>query len=79
MSELLIDSTTDECEVNYPINATQQKNSEGVVYLYRARKGTMLSIMVIGQINDMKMKLGSKLKLRKIGKTKVDLTFQQRL
>ena len=39
----------------------------------------MLSIIVIDQINDMKMKLGSKLKLRKIGKTKVDMKFQQRL
>ena len=37
----------------------------------RTRKGTMRSKMLIDKINDMKMKLGSKLTLRKTGKTKV--------
>ena len=32
----------------------------------------MRSKMVIGKINDMKIKLGSKVKLKKTGKTKVE-------
>ena len=59
MSELLIDSATDESKINSPIKATQQESSEEVVYLSRTRKGTMRSKMVIDKINGIKMKLGS--------------------
>ena len=72
LSELLIESAADESGVNSPIKAAQQEFSNEVVYLSRTRKGTMRSKMVIVKINDMKMKLGSKVTLRKAGKTKVD-------
>ena len=72
LSKLLIDSATDESEANSPIRAAQQEGSNEVVYLSRTRKGTMRSKKVIDKINDMKMKLGSKVTLRKAGKTKVD-------
>ena len=70
-SELLIDSATDENEENSPIKAAQQEGSNEVVYMSRTQKGTMRSKMVIDKINDIKMKLGSKVTLRKAGKTKV--------
>ena len=69
LSELLIDSAT---EVNFSIKAAQQEGSNEVVYLSRTRKGTMRSKMVIEKFNDMKMKLGSRVKLRKTGKANVD-------
>ena len=72
LSELLIDSATDETEVNSPIKAMQQEGSNEVVYLSRTRKGTIRSKMVIDKIDDMKMKLGSLIALRKIGKAKMD-------
>ena len=72
LSKLLIDSATDESGVNSPMKAAQQECINEVVYLSRTRKGTMRSKMVIVKINDMKMKLGSKVTLRKAGKTKVD-------
>ena len=72
MSELLIDSATDESEVSSPIKPTQQEGSNEVVYLSKTRKGTIPSKMVIDKINDMKMKLGSKVTLRKTGRAKVD-------
>ena len=72
MSKLLIDLATDKSEAKYPIKVTQQENSEEVVYLSRTRKGTMRSKMMIDKINDIKMKLGNKVTLRKTGKTKVD-------
>ena len=72
ISELLTDSATDESEVNSPIKATRQESNEEVVYLSRTRKGTMRSKIVIGKINDMKMKFGSKVTLGKTGKTKMD-------
>ena len=72
LSELLIDSATDESEANSPTKTTPQEGKEEVVYLSRTRRGTMRSKMVIDKINDMKMKLGSKLTLRKAGKTTVD-------
>ena len=71
-SELLIDSTTDAIEANSPVKMTPQEDKGEVVYLSRTRKGTMQSKMVIDRINEMKMKLGSKVTLRKTGKTKVD-------
>ena len=43
-----------------------------MIYWSKIRKGTMRSKMVIDKINDMKMKLGSKVTLRKIGEKKVD-------
>ena len=70
-SELLIDSATDESEANSPIKMTPQDDGE-VVYLSRTRRGTMRSKMVIDKINAMKMKLGSRVMPRRIGKTKVD-------
>ena len=60
LSELLLDSATDESETNSPIKMTPQEDKGEVVYLSRARKGTMRSKLVIGKINEMKMKLGSK-------------------
>ena len=41
LSELLIDSATDEIEANSPINMTPQEDKGEVVYLPRTRKGTM--------------------------------------
>ena len=72
VSDVLIDSAGDENETNSPIKATQQESNEEIIYLSRTRKGTMRSKMVIEKINDMTMKLGSKVTLRKTGKTKVD-------
>ena len=67
-SELLIDLASDESAVNSLIKATQKEGSEEIVYLSRNQKKTIRSKMV-GKINDMKMKLGSKVTLRKTGKT----------
>ena len=72
MSELLIDSATDESEAKSPIKMTPQEDKEEVIYLSRTRKGMIRSKMVIDWNNEMKMKLGSKVTLRKAGKTKVD-------
>ena len=72
LSELLIDSATDESKANSPIKMTPQEDKREVVYLSRTRKGTMRSKMVIDRINEMRIKLGSKVTLRKTGKTKVD-------
>ena len=58
LSELLIDSATDESEANSPIKMTPQENKEEVLYLWRTRKGTMRSKMMIERINESKMKLG---------------------
>ena len=51
---------------------TPQEDKGEAVYLSRTRKGTMRSKMVIDKIYEMKVKLGSKVTLRKTGKTKVD-------
>ena len=72
LSELLIDSVTDESEANSPIKMTPQDDKGEVVYLSRTRRGTMRSKMVIDKINAMKMKLGSRVIPRRVGKTKVD-------
>ena len=72
LSELLIDSATDESEANSPIKMTPQKDKGEVVYLSRTQKGTMRSKLVIDKVNEMKMKLGTKVILRKAGKTKLD-------
>ena len=72
MSELLIDSATDENEANSPIKLTNQEDKGEVVYLSRTRKGTMRSKMVIDRMNEIKLKLGIKMTLRKAGKTKLD-------
>ena len=72
LSELLIDSATDESEANSRIKMTPQEDKGEVVYLSRTRKGTMRSKLVIDKINEMKMKLGSKVIPRRAGKTKVD-------
>ena len=72
LSQLLIDSDTDKNEANSPIKMTPQEDKGEVVYLSRTRKGTMRSKLVIDKINEMKMKLGSKVVLRKSGKTKLD-------
>ena len=47
MSELLIDSATEESESNSPIKMTHKESNEEVIYLSRIRKGTMRSKMVI--------------------------------
>ena len=72
LSELLIDSATDESEANSPIKMTTQEDKGEVVYLSRTRKGTMRSKLVIDKINEMKIKLGSIVIPRRAGKTKVD-------
>ena len=72
MSELLIDSATDESEANSPIKLTPQDDKGEVVYLSRTRKGTIRSKLVIEKVNAMKMKLGSRVIPRRVGKTKVD-------
>ena len=72
LSELLINSATDESEANSTIKMTKQEDKGEVVYLSRTRKGTMRLKLVIDQINEMKMKLGSKVIPRRAGKTKVD-------
>ena len=72
LSELLLDSATDESEANSPMKMTPQEDKGEVVYLSRTRKGTMRSKLVIDKINGMKMKLGSKVIPRRAGKTKVD-------
>ena len=72
LSELLIEWATDESEAKSPIKMTAQEDNGEVVYLPRTRKGTMRSKMVIDRINEMKMKLGSQVTLRKTGKTEVD-------
>ena len=72
LSELLLDSATDESEANSPIKMTPQEDKEEVAYLSKTQKGTMRSKLVMDKINEMKMKLGSKVTLRKAGKTKVD-------
>ena len=72
LSELLIDSATDESEANSPIKMTPQDDKGEVVYLSRTRKGTMRSKLLIDKINEMKMKLGSRVMARRVGKTKVD-------
>ena len=72
LSEILIDSATYESEANSSIKMTPQEYKGEVVYLSRTRKGTMRSKMMIDRINEMKMKLCSKVTLRKTGKTRVD-------
>ena len=72
LSELLIDSATDEKEANSIIKMTPQEDKGQVVYLSRTRKGTMQSKLMIDKINELKMKLGSKVIPRRAGKTKVD-------
>ena len=72
LSELLIDSATDESEANSPIKMTPQDNKGEVVNLSRTRRGTIRSKLVIDKINAMKMKLGSRVMPRRVGKTKVD-------
>ena len=72
LSELLIDRGTDESEANSPIKKTPQEDKGEVVYPSRTRKGKMRSKLVIDKINEMKMKLGSKVMPRRAGKTKVD-------
>ena len=72
LSELLIDSANDESEASSPIKMTPQDDKGEVVYLSRTTRGTMRSKFVIDKINEMKMKLGSKVMPRRVGKTKVD-------
>ena len=72
LSELLIDSATDETEASSPVKMTPQDDKGEVVYLSRTRRGTMQSKLVIDKINEMKMKLGSKVMPRRVGKMKVD-------
>ena len=79
LSELLIDSATDESEANSPIKMTPQDDKGEVVYLSRTRKGTMRSKLVIDKINKMKMKLGSRVRPRRVGKTKVDSEISVKL
>ena len=68
LSDLLIDSATDESEANSPIKMTLQDDKGEVVYLSRTRRGTMRSKLVIDKINAMKMKLGSRMMTRRVGR-----------
>ena len=72
LSMLLLDSANDESEANSPIKMTPQEDKGEVVNLSKTRKGTMQSKLVIDKINEMKIKLGSKVTMRKEEKTKVD-------
>ena len=56
LSELLIDSATDESEANSPIKMRPQVDKGEVVYLSRTRRGTIRSKLVIDKINALKMK-----------------------
>ena len=47
LSELLIDSATDESEANSPIKMTPQDDEGEMVYLSRTRRGTIRSKMVL--------------------------------
>ena len=78
LSELLIESATEDSEGNSTIKMTPQEDKGEVVYLSRTRKGTMQSKLVIDKINEIKMKLGSKVTLRKAEKTKVDSEISMR-
>ena len=69
---MLIDSASDENGANSSIKMTRHKSNEALVCLSRTRKESMRSKRVVDEINDMKMKLGGKVILRKTGKTKVD-------
>ena len=69
---MLIDSATDESETNSPVKMTPQNDKGEVVYLSRTRKGTMRLKLVIDKINEMKMKLGSRVVPRRVGKMKLD-------
>ena len=66
LSELLIDSATDESEANSPIKMTSQDDKGEVVNLSRTRRGTMRSKLVIDKINEMQMKLGRKVMPRRV-------------
>ena len=55
LSELLIDSATDENEAKSLIKMTRQDDKGEVVYMSRSRRGTMRSKLVIDKINAMKM------------------------
>ena len=61
MSKLLIGSTNDERETNFPIKPTYREISE-VVYLSKMLKGILPSKLLIEQVNDKKTNLGSKVK-----------------
>ena len=76
LRKFLIDSATAEIEANSPIKATPQEGSDDEVYLSRTRKETIRSEMLIDRIDDMKMKLGSKVTMRKTRKVKVDSKFR---
>ena len=78
LSELLIDSATDESEANFPIKMAPQEDKGEVVYLSRTRKVKMRSKLVIDKTNEMKIKLGSKVTLRKAEKTKVDFKISMK-
>ena len=52
LSELLVDSATDESEANSPIKMTPQEDRGEVAYLSRTRKVTMRSKIVIEGSNE---------------------------
>ena len=72
LSELVIDSATGERQANSPNKMTPQEDKGEVVYLSRTQKGTMRSKKVIDMINEMEMKLGRNVTLRKAGKAQAD-------
>ena len=73
LSELLIDSATDESEANSPIKMTPQDDKGEVVYLSRTRRGTMRSKLVIDRINAMKMKLGRRVMPRRVVDSEISM------
>ena len=72
MSKFFIDSATHESETNSPTKLAYQENSDDIVLLSRTRNGTMRSKMAIEEINDITIKLGTKVMKRKTGKAKVN-------
>ena len=75
LSELLIDSATDESKTNYLIKPTYQQNSYEIVYLSRTRKGTMRSKMLTKRTKYKKIKMGSKVMGRNAGKVEANPEF----
>ena len=72
MSEVLIDSATDESETKSPIIMTRQGRNDEKVCLSGTRKPMIRSKLVIEKMKEMKTKLGSKVIIRKSGKTKLN-------
>ena len=72
LSELLIDSATDESEANSPIKMTPQDDKGEVGYLSRTRRGTMRSKLVIDKRcrGSRKTKVDSEISMKAVNSAK---------